>query len=104
MATPLPCWRVLPILSVLLLILAGTSVAASGDSPEFTYHVNATEVRLSFSATDRNNHGLATLQASDFAIVDKDVIVRNFQSFSRSDWTKLDLAILIDASESVTPQ
>ncbi len=71
--------------------------------PNITYRTNATEVRLNFSAMDQNNHGVATLQASDFAVVDKDVIVRNFQSFTRSDWTKLEIAILVDASESVAP-
>ena len=65
---------------------------------------NATEVRLNFSAMDQNNHGVATLQANDFAVVDKDVIVRNFQSFTRSDWTKLEIAILVDTSESVSPR
>jgi len=104
MATPLSGWRVLPVQSLLLLICTGISQGAPGDSPEFTYRANVSEVRLSFSATDQNNHGVATLQPSDFAVVDKGFIVRNFQSFSRSDWTKLDLAILIDASESVTPR
>jgi VWFA-related protein len=75
-----------------------------GDRPEFTYRTNATEVRLNFSAMDQNNHGVATLQANDFAVVDKDVIVRNFQSFTRSDWTKLEIAILVDTSESVSPR
>ncbi len=42
------------------------------------------------------------MQASDFAVVDKDVFVRNFQSFTRSDSPKLEIAILADASESVT--
>ena len=69
-----------------------------GDRPEFTYRTNTTEVRLNFSAMDQNNHGVATLQANDFAVVDKDVIVRNFQSFTRSDWTKLEIAILVDTS------
>jgi hypothetical protein len=53
---------------------------------------------------DQNNRGVATLQASDFAVVDKDVIVRNFQSFTRTDWTKLQIAILVDGSESVRPR
>jgi VWFA-related protein len=75
-----------------------------GDRPDYTYRTNATEVRLNFSAMDQNNHGVATLQANDFAVVDKDVIVRNFQSFTRSDWTKLEIAILVDTSESVSPR
>ncbi len=74
------------------------------DPAAYTYRASVTEVRLSFSAVDQNDHGVATLQASDFAVVDKDFIVRNFQSFTRSDWTKLDIAILVDASESVTPR
>src|SRR5205807_4017272 len=104
MATPLSGWRALPVLSLLLLICPGISLGAPADSPEFTYRTSVGEVRLSCSATDQNNHGVATLQASDFAIVDKGFIVRNFQSFSRSDWTKLDIAILLDASESVSPR
>jgi len=77
---------------------------ASGDPPEFTYRTHVNEVRLTFAAMDQNNHGVATLQASDFAVVDKDIIVRNFESFTRSDWTKLEIAVVIDGSESVTPR
>ena len=91
-----------PLIAVLM-FLAGIAPAVAGDPPEYTYRTNANEVRLYFSATDQNNHGVATLQASDFAVVDKQIIVRNFQSFTRSDWTKLKIAILIDGSESVTP-
>jgi hypothetical protein len=103
MATLVPYRRPWPLCS-LLLFCAGISPAIAGDPAEFTYRTNATEVRLNFSATDQNNHGVATLQASDFAVVDKDVIVRKFESFTRSDWTKLEIAILIDGSESVTPR
>ena len=88
---------------LLLLLCVGIPRAIAADPADFTYRTKATEVRLSFSATDQNNHGVATLQASDFAIVDKDVIVRNFQSFTRSDGTKLELAILFDTSGSVAP-
>jgi VWFA-related protein len=103
MATPALGRRLWPLLA-LLLFCSGISAGLAGDPAEFTYRANVTEVRLHFSATDQNNHGVATLQASDFAVVDKDVIVRNFQSFTRSDWTKLEIAILVDASESVTPR
>lgn len=103
MAIPVPgrrFWSLLP----LLLFCAGISPRVVGDSGDFTYRSSASEVRLSFSATDQNDHGVATLQSSDFAVVDKDVIVRNFQSFTRSDWSKLEIAILVDASGSVTPR
>ncbi len=79
-------------------------MGVAGDPAEFTYRTGTTEVRLNFSAMDQHNHGVATLQPSDFAVVDKDVIVRNFQSFTRTDWTKLQIAILVDASESVSPR
>jgi VWFA-related protein len=102
MAIPVPTLRHGLLLSILLFCPA-ISLGAAGNPPEFTYRANATEVRLTFSALDQNNHGVATLQASDFAVVDKDVIVRNFQSFTRSDWTKLEIAVLLDASESVSP-
>ena len=103
MATPLSGWRVLPALSILLLICTGISPGAPPDPPEFTYRTNVSEVRMNFSAVDQNNHGVATLQASDLAIVDKGFIVRSFQSFNLSDSSKLDIAILVDTSESITP-
>ena len=103
MAIALLCRRPWPLV-LLLLFCIGISPCVASDPAEFTYRTQVTEVRLSFSAMDQNNHGVATLQASDFAVVDKDVIVRNFQSFTRSDWTKLEIAIVIDASESVTPR
>lgn len=69
--------------------------------PEATYRAKASEVRLIFSASDQNDHVPATLNASDFAVVDRDVIVRSFQSFTRSEFTRLEISILIDASGSV---
>jgi VWFA-related protein len=87
----------------LLVICTEMTFGAPGGGPELTYRTNVTEVSIRFSAMDQNQHGVATLQAGDFAVVDKDVIVRNFQSFTRSDWTRLEIAILADTSESVTP-
>ncbi len=103
MATPVLSRRRWSLLA-LLVFWAGISPAVAGDPAEYTYRTNAAEVRLTFSAMDQNNHGVATLQAGDFAVLDKDIIVRKFQSFTRSDWTKLEIAILIDASGSVTPR
>ena len=85
------------------MFLAGTSPAVSGDPPDLTYRTGTSEVRLTFSATDQSDHGVATLQANDFAVVDTGFIVRDFQSFTRSDYSKLEIAILIDSSESVSP-
>jgi VWFA-related protein len=84
------------------LLLCWIFLGADGEGP-VRFRTTVSEVQLSFSALDQNDHGVATLQASDFAVVDQSYIVRNFQSFSRSDWTKLELAILVDASASTTP-
>lgn len=59
---------------------------------------------MAFSATDKNNHAIATMQPSDLAIVDRDVVVRDFPSFTRAAYTRLDVAVLVDASESINPQ
>lgn len=87
---------------LLTVFLAGASAAVSGDHPDLTYRTGTSEVRLTFSATDQNDHGVATLQANDFAVVDTGFIVRDFQSFTRSDYSKLEIAILIDSSESMS--
>ena len=79
----------------LLFFLHRNPLALARDPPEFTYRIGSRKVRLSFSALDQNNHGAARLQTPDFAVVDKDVIVRNFPSITRSDGTKLEIAILI---------
>jgi VWFA-related protein len=102
MATRLPARGIWSLLS-LPLFCAGISAAVAGDPIDYTYRTSSNEVRLSFSAADQNDHGVATLQPGDFAVVDKDVIVRNFQSFTRSHWTKLGIAVVIDTSGSVAP-
>ena len=105
MATRLPARRIWSLLSLSLpLFCAGISAVVAEDPADYTYRTSSNEVRLSFSATDQNNHGVAALQSSDFAVVDKDVVVRNFQSFTRSDRSRLEIAILVDASGSVTPR
>lgn len=87
-----------------LLVCSGLALGVPGDAPEATYSANVAEVRLTFSATDRNNHGVATLREGDFAVVDRGTVVRGFQSFTRSGGTKFHVVVLIDTSESVTPR
>ena len=101
MAIPIPARRIWPTF-LLITLMAGTSPAVSGDQPDLTYRTGTSEVRLTFSATDQNDHGVATLQARDFAVVDTGFIVRDFQSFTRSDYSKLEITILIDSSESMS--
>jgi len=83
-------------------VLGRNFAAVSGNQPGLTYRTGTSEVQLTFSATAQNDHGVAILQANDFAVVDTGFIVRNFQSFTRSDYSKLEIAILIDSSESMS--
>ena len=77
----------------------------TSDSPNLpAYRSTVSEVRVTFFATDENNHPLATLTKSDFAIVDNERVVRNFRSFTHSDETSLDVVALVDMSESVAPR
>ena len=89
---------------LLLFVFPALSVsAAPTDNPQATYRTGVSEVRLIFSASDQNEHTVANLNASDFAVVDRDVIVRKFQSFTRPEFTRLEMSILIDASASMKP-
>jgi VWFA-related protein len=94
--------------SVLLALFALTYVSAADDTNRFsglpTYRSTVSEVRVTFFATDENNHPVATLTKSDFAVVDNELVVRNFQSFTHSDETSLDVVALVDLSESVAPR
>ena len=71
---------------------------------DLTLRSSVSEVRVTFSTTDQNNRVMATIQPSDFAVVDQDLVVREFRSFTRSEDTRLEVAILVDLSGSITPQ
>lgn len=60
MAIPIPARRIWPTF-LLALFLVGTSPAIPGDRPDLTYRTGTSEVRLTFSATDQNDRGVATL-------------------------------------------
>lgn len=85
------------------LIHAQTTQRDSEESSASTYRSSASEVRLVFFATDEHNHPVEGLQQDDFAVVDNERVIRDFRSFSRADLIKLDVVVLIDASESVLP-
>jgi VWFA-related protein len=69
-----------------------------------TYRSTVSEVRVTFFATDENNRALETVTKSDFAVVDSELVIRNFRSLTRSDETSLDVVVLVDLSESVAPR
>ena len=80
------------------------SARVGSDNPETTYRTGTSEVRVTFFATDQNNRLVETIDENDFAVVDGDRIIRDFRSLTRSDETKLDIVVLMDASESVAPR
>ncbi|MBZ5686142.1 MAG: VWA domain-containing protein [Acidobacteriia bacterium] len=92
-------------LAVLLAIFPCLLCArAENDAPKITYRTGTSEVRVTFFATDQNNHLVQPIDRNDFAVVDGDMIVRDFRSLTRSDETRLDIVVLVDASESVAPR
>jgi VWFA-related protein len=77
---------------------------AGNDVPDITYRTGSSEVRVTFFATDENNRLVQAIDRNDFAVVDGDMIIRDFRSLTRSDETKLEVVVLVDASESVAPR
>jgi Ca-activated chloride channel homolog len=91
---------------VLLLTFPGVVVAGGPGEPtkapfEISYHASTSEVRLTFFTTDEQNHAVPAVSKNDFAIVDGDMIVRSFRSFTRASEGALDVIVLVDASGSV---
>jgi VWFA-related protein len=75
----------------------------SGEVPGFTYRKNVEEVRLDFFATDSSGRAVSKLGPEDFAVVDNEWVVRDFRSFSPAGVANLDVAVLVDLSESLSP-
>jgi VWFA-related protein len=78
--------------------------SSANDPPITTYHSTVSEVRITFFTTDENNRTIEDVRKDDFAIVDGDVVVREFRSLMRSDETALDVVVMLDSSESVAPR
>jgi Ca-activated chloride channel family protein len=98
-------WHVRSALLALLLVRhSSTAQDTSGSCSVPTFHSNASEVRVTFFATDGHNQSVENLTKADFAVVDNDMVVRNFRSLARSEETSLDIVALVDVSESVTPR
>ena len=68
------------------------------------YRTGTSEVRISFFATDEHNHQGGDLGKDDFAIVDGDIVIRDFRSLAHASDTALDLVLLVDGSESIAPR
>jgi hypothetical protein len=92
------------LLALFVLTCASTADDTNRSSGLPTYRSTVSEVRVTFFATDENNHPVATLAKSDFAVVDRELVIRKFRSFTHSDETTLDLVALVDLSESMAPR
>ena len=79
-------------------------LAFAQNVPATTYRTTVSEVRITFFATDQNNHPVDKIGRDDFAVVDHGIVVRDFRSLERSDETALDVVTVVDASESVAPR
>lgn len=91
--------------AVLLTIFPCVFFASTkNEAPSVTFRASTSEVRLSFFATDENNRLVDNLTQNDFAIVDNDIVVRDFRSLAPSSETALDIVLLVDASQSVAPR
>jgi len=86
-----------------LFVLTYASAAEDTNDPSSlpTYRSIVSQVRVTFFATDENNHPVAPLTKSDFAVIDSELVVRNFRNFTPADETSLDVVALVDLSESV---
>lgn len=90
--------------ALLLLCVVAFSLlgfADNGDAQVPSYSVKRAEVQVTFFATDQRQRAVNAVTEDDFAIVDTDNVVRKFTSLTTSDQTHLNVAVILDASESV---
>jgi VWFA-related protein len=92
------------VLTHAVLTYAAAAEKTNDSSTLPTYRSIVSQVQVAFFATDENNRPVATLTKSDFAVVDNELVVRNFRSFTPSEETALDVVALVDLSESVAPR
>ncbi len=88
-----------------VLLLLSPPIIRAGDENEAAnapYRASTSEVRLTFFTTDERNHPVDVVSKDDFAVIDDDIVVREFRALTRSEETALDVVILVDTSESVT--
>lgn len=80
------------------------SASNTSDTPAATYRSGASEVRIAFFATDENGTVVQILNRDDFAVVDNEIVVRDFRSLTPVAETPLDVVLLVDTSQSVAPR
>ena len=80
--------------------LPGPAVAKT-PLPGYTIRHEASEVRLQFTISDDRGRPVNRLSLSDFRVLDNQRTVASIRNFSRSDDAPLQLAVLLDVSDSV---
>jgi len=96
-------WSFAVLLAIFPCVLfAGSNSGSNNIAPSATYRTGTAEVRIAFYATDGDHHRVESIDKNDFAVVDSELVIRDFRSLLRSEETSLDIVILVDASESVT--
>jgi VWFA-related protein len=103
--TMLAHWHIRSILLAVLVLTYALAAEDTNDPSSLpTYRSVVSQVRVTFFATDENNHPVAPLTKSDFAVVDSEFVIRNYRSFTPADESALDVVALVDLSESVAPR
>lgn len=94
-------WSKTILAASLLATFVAIATARASDA-EYSIRTTVDEVRLTLIATDRQHHYVNDLTPSELAIVDNEVIVRKFRSFTHAPEVRLNVLILIDSSDSVS--
>jgi VWFA-related protein len=71
-------------------------------TPVTTISKQVNEVNLAFTITDKHGHFVSNLQPQDFQLLDNQLVPVRFNLFQQRSDLPLHLAVLIDASSSVT--
>jgi VWFA-related protein len=99
-----PSRIVLFLISLLLALALSFLPADAADDSGYRIQESVKEVRMVFSACDRQGRAVPSLRSSDVAVADNGWIIRHFRSFRAAAETPLDLVLLLDVSGSVTSQ
>ena len=86
-------------ITVVLLLLAGSTLAAWSAGPEIVIQKRVSEVQLTLVATDQNDRPMDILSPSDITVLEDGQPVPRFELRTAAD-LRLRVAILIDLSDS----
>jgi Ca-activated chloride channel family protein len=75
--------------------------SAPDQAPDTVLHINANEVNLIFTVTDRHGHYIPNLKLQDFALLDDQKAPERVTSFHQQINLPLRVGIVIDASTSI---